>query len=136
MSASMVSTMGAEAMGGVVRHLREHTRSTLHDRLIALAGLSTAPRAMGTWMKAHNGQQVLTHQYRVDPASQEVRGVWEPGPRIVDANRATRVVFVNPESRSTSDRLYEGVRAIRSDDDTWVGYDVQARTLLVFEVVR
>jgi len=129
----MVSTMGAEAMGGVVRYLSE--QDSLRDRLIALARLDTAPRAMGTWMKAHNGQTVQTRQYRVDPGSQEVRGYWSPGPRKVDANRAARVVFTGPGT-ATSDRLYAGVRAIRSDDDMWVGYDVQWHTLLVFEVVR
>ncbi|QYW07468.1 hypothetical protein SEA_SHOTGUN_11 [Microbacterium phage Shotgun] len=135
MSAPMVSTMGAEAMGGVVRHLREQTReSDLHDRLVALARTDSVPRAMGTWMKAHNGQTVTTRQYRVDPGSQEVRGKWEPGPRKIDANRASRVVFIGP-SNATSDRLYDGVRAIRSDDTMWVGYDVKWHTLLVFEVV-
>ena len=136
MSAPMVSTMGAEAMGGVVRFLRERTHEhDLHSRLIALANLTTAPRAMGTWMKAHNGQAVTTRQYTVDPGSQEVRGVWSPGTRRVDATRATRVVFGTDEG-STSERYYDGVRAIRSDDDTWVGYDVKGHTLLVFEVAR
>uniref|UniRef100_A0AAU8GNK9 Head-to-tail stopper n=1 Tax=Microbacterium phage Crisis TaxID=3158889 RepID=A0AAU8GNK9_9CAUD len=135
MSAPMVSTMGAEAMGGVVRHLRESTHEhDLHDRLVALARTEGVPRAMGTWMKAHNGQTVTTRQYRVDPGSQEFRGKWEPGPRKIDANRASRVVFIGPGT-ATSDRLYEGVRAIRSDDTMWVGYDVKWHTLLVFEVV-
>ncbi|QSM01206.1 hypothetical protein SEA_CRAZYRICH_11 [Microbacterium phage CrazyRich] len=136
MSAPMVSTMGAEAMGGVVRFLRERTRATaLHDRLVSLARLDTAPRAMGTWMKAHNGQQVLTYQFKVDPGSQEVRDVWSPGARRVDATRATRVVFGTDEG-TTSERYYDGVRAIRSEEDLWVGYDVKWHTLLVFEVVR
>ncbi|QGH76550.1 hypothetical protein SEA_ANTARES_12 [Microbacterium phage Antares] len=136
MSAPMVSTMGAEAMGGVVRYIRERTHATaLHDRLVALARLDGAPRAMGTWMKAHNGQDVETYQFKVDPGSQEVRDVWAPGARRVDATRATRVIF-GTSGGSTSERYYEGVRAIRSDDTMWVGYDVKWHTLLVFEVVR
>lgn len=140
MSAAMVSTMGAEAMGGVVRFLGENTipekdATAIRTQLIQLADLTTSPVPMNRWMKYHDDKLVDTLQFRVDPGSQEVRGIWSPPRRFIDATRATRVVFLDA-ARSTSERMYAGVRAIRSSEDAWVGYDVQWHTLLVYTVVR
>lgn len=138
MSAPLISQMGAEAMGAVIRWLSPNPNPyarEMHTNLLHLAADEARPQALTRWMKARNGQRVITFQATVDPRAGEVRNTWEPGDRIIDSTRATRVVFIDPYTGSTSERYYDRIRAIRSSDTTWVGYDESMHTLIVYTVV-
>lgn len=56
---------------------------------------------MKDWMKSHHGEQIQTHQ-----KDKRTGKVWYPGPRVVDASRATYVKL--GESR----RDYKGMKVI------------------------
>jgi hypothetical protein len=74
------------------------------ERLGAILAASSGSAPVGTlrdWMRAHDGAQVLTLQVGTDG-----RGAWAPGPRTVDASRASFVML------DGSRRDYAGCRVI------------------------
>lgn len=77
-------------------------------------------RAGGTmraWMEAHDGQDVHTLQATVTNERThvgEVRSVWQPGARTVDASRAGGVQL------DGSRRDYAGCRVVSASDDVLI----------------
>lgn len=67
---------------------------------------------MRAWMESHNGKHVETQQRDVITGS-----LWTPGPRVVDASRATRVRL------GESLRYYEGMRVIKKTADRLIVAD-------------
>ena len=65
------------------------------------------------WMQAHDAAPVSTLQARVH-TSGDVSGVWVPGPRTVDASRASSV------SLGGSTRDYRGMRVVAAGPDVLV----------------
>lgn len=65
------------------------------------------------WMQAHDKALVSTLQARVH-VSGDVSGVWTPGPRTVDASRASSV------SLDGSSRDYRGMRVVAAGPDVLV----------------
>ena len=56
---------------------------------------------MKAWMESHHGERVYTHQ-----RDKRTGTIWEPGPRTVDATRATYVTL------DGSRRDYAGMKVI------------------------
>lgn len=128
-----------QALGATIRYTRqapvdELDSSAWRDRLTEVVHLDTKPESMRAWLVAHDGQKVFTAQARVDVMSQEVRQFWTPGARTVEA-ALSRTKFIESDGKSFSTRDYQGVRALRSSETTWVGYDPLYNNLIAYTVV-
>lgn len=136
MSEPMISQIAAEACGAAYRHVRSFGTETaaLADAMRTSIEDDTRPKSISRWMAAHDGQTVATTQFKVDQRSQEVRHVWEPPVRTINA-RQSFVILIEPDGVSYSHRYYLGIRSVRSTDSVFIGYDYSMSTLIVYRVV-
>lgn len=87
------------------------------------AALAAVPGGtLKAWMTQHHDQTVETLQTTIrvshfgQPLNEPIGDWWTPGPRKVDAARATRVVL------DGSDREYRGVTTFVATDSVYVGF--------------
>ena len=67
---------------------------------------------MNAWMESHHGKRVYTQQ-----RSAITGDLWEPGPRTVDATRATYVTL------NGSRRDYQGMKIVEKTTDQLIVAD-------------
>lgn len=133
MSATVIASTAAQACGGTLRHLRSHPEGEWYTWIEQAVNTERPVQGLRNWLIVNGHRKVLTLQARVDRMSQEVRGLWAPGPRTVDT--AYSYVDFYDSQTSYSRRYFAGIHALKSNGDTWVGYDSSTNTLIVFRAV-
>lgn len=125
------------ASGSLLRHLnvrKDNAVAQFWDGQMRSVIYDVNRVSLRTWLDNHNGEQIDTLQASVDPGSGDVRTSWLPGRRVVDASHSTWAGFVIPQGGEVSMRHYDGVIGISANDDTWVGYDSNFGTVIVYTV--
>lgn len=98
-----------------------------HTVLTALVNYDDAGIiSLKSWMKSNDGANcVTTLQAAVKDG--KVTQLWAPGPRKVDASRSTYVRLDN------SRRDYAGMKCIKATSTTWLGYDADMSTYVLYQ---
>ena len=95
-----------------------------HDVLAALADYSPARViSLSTWM--HGARLVTTLQATFN--GDTLTRLWSPGLRAVDTSRASYVLL------DGSRRDYAGMRCIKATATTWLGYDANMSTYVLYQ---
>lgn len=136
-----------QAVGSTLRHFREAHRDTpSHEGILTWLNVleqqsqfvpwKTA-QALRTWLTAHDGETIATMQARVDVMSQEVRQIWEPGDRRIEAkgSYANFWEIDDPQAHSFSRREYAGVYVLYSDSEQLVAYSPSFHQVILYRVI-
>lgn len=68
-----------------------------------------------------------------------VGGVWIPGPRGFTLNPSSVQFHIRRDPRVATDfstRYFSGLRTIAATDTTWIGWNTDARTVIVYRVLE
>ena len=82
----------------------------------------TSPKSLKSFLENHDYLNAL----QVHFTDGKIARIWSPGVREVDTSHATYATF------DGSRRDYAGVVHIAHSDDTWIGFDTDMGTVLVY----